>query len=245
MTAHRLATAVIVGRLLLGLWLLCGALPGPVSAQTLMRVSTLPDPDPATEVAERVMREAYARLGIALQVMRMPAERSLVSANVGDTDGELYRRAGIDASYTQLVRVPVALMHYEIVAFSLDSRVVLQGWESLRPYRLGFVRGIKVIEENTGGMAVEPVTTLRQAFVMLERGRTDLVLANRLSGLAALRAADQQTIQVLTPALERFPVFHYLNVKHAQLLPRLSEVLRDMEQSKRIARIQDEVLSGK
>jgi polar amino acid transport system substrate-binding protein len=241
MTGLKVAGAVVDRRLFLAF----GLVSGPLSAQTVLRIATLLEPDPATEIAARVMREAYARLGMALEVQRMPGERALVSANVGDSDGELYRRAGIDATYPQLVRVPVALMHYEIVAFSLDSRIPVLGWESLRPYRLGYVRGIKVIEENTRGMQVEPVTTVRQAFAMLERGRTDLVLANRISGLAALRAADLQNIQVLTPALERFPVFHYLNVKHAQLVPRLTEVLRDMEQSKRIARIQDEVLSGK
>lgn len=206
-----------------------------------IRISTLLEQDPATLVAERVLREAYRQLGRELQVQSMPGERSLISANNGDTDGELYRRAGIDRLYPNLLMVPVALLQYEIVVFARRWHFRVQGWESLRPYRLGFVKGIKIIEENTRGMQLETVATLQQAFVKLELDRTDLVLANRLSGLASLRQHAIQGVQQLQPPLASFPVFHYLHRKNEALLAPLGEALRELERSGFIRRVGEEV----
>ncbi len=225
--------------------ILLQALAGPQAwAAAPLRASTLLEQDPATTVAERVLREAYRRIGLELQVLAMPGERSLVSANLGDTDAELYRRAGIDKAYPQLLMVPVPLLTYEIVVFTKATSFTVEGWESLRPYRLGFVKGIKIVEEMTAGMKQEPVATMQQAFTKLDLERSDLVLANRASGLAALHALPGiKGVRVLSPPLASFPVYHYLNKRHEALLPRLTAALREMERERLIQRIQDEELA--
>lgn len=206
-----------------------------------MRISTLLESEPVAEMAERSMRQAYRRLGDDLLVERMPAERSLISANAGETDGERYRRAGIEQVYPHLHRVPAALASYEIVAFAREHWLPVQGWESLRPYRLGFVKGIKVLEEKTAGMQVDAVTKPQQAFARLEQGRCDSVLANRITGLALLRAQPKSGIAVVGAPLTAFPVFHYLPEKHLALLAALSASLQEMERDHSLARIQDAV----
>ncbi len=206
-----------------------------------MRISTLLEPEPVAEMAERILRQAYRRLGYDLLVERMPAERSLISANAGETDGELYRRAGIEQVYPHLHRVPVALASYEIVAFAREHRLPVQGWESLRPYRLGFVKGIKVLEEKTAGMQVEAVAKLQQAFAKLERGRCDIVLANRITGLALLRGQAKSGIAVVGAPLTAFPVFHYLHDRHLALLAAVTASLQEMERDHSLAQIQEAV----
>lgn len=211
----------------------------------VMRASTLLEVDPATTVAARVMREAYRRLGLGLEVLSMPGERSLLSANAGESDAELYRKAGIERGYPNLLMVPVPLQNYEIVAFTKTLTQLQPGsWEALRPYRLGFVKGIKIVEENTVGMRTDVVATMLQAFTMLELGRTDIVLANRTSGLATVNAQRFNGVAVLSPPLASFPVFHYLHRKHEALLPRLTAVLRELERERFISRVQDEVLAS-
>lgn len=209
-----------------------------------LTISTLPDPDPATILASRILTQAYAELGITIRIKPMPGERSLVSANSGMTDGELYRRQGINAQYQNLLMVPVPLMKYEIVAFSSNHAIPLQDWESLRPYRLGFVKGVKIIEDKTQGMQTTPVATLRQAFEMLALVRFDLLIANRISGLAMQKQLGISQFSPLLPPLASFPVYHYLNTKHQGLLPKLTLILQRMEKSGDIARIQHEVLQS-
>lgn len=228
----------------LGASTLLGSLPKATQAQTVMRVSTLLEEDPATLIAERVMREAYLRLGIALEVEAMSGERSLISANSGETDGELYRKIDVDKVYTNLVRIPVALQTYEVVVFTKGESFKVEGWDSLRPYKIGFVKGIKIIEEKTIGLHAESVATMHQAFTKLDRGRTDLVIANRITGLASVRAHQFHGVKVLLPPLASFPVFHYVNRKHEALVPRLTQTLKGMEQDRTLKRIKEDVLAN-
>jgi len=94
---------------------LSGLLPAWVAAQTLpvMNVSTLVGDDPAATISEMVLREAYRRLGRTLVVHQLPGERSLVYANEGKMDGELYRKLGLDRDYPNLVIVPVPLLTFD------------------------------------------------------------------------------------------------------------------------------------
>jgi len=209
-----------------------------------VNISTLIGNDPASDIAEQVVREAYRRLGIKLVVHKLPGERTLLYANNGKMDGELYRKLGMEREYPNLVIVPVPLQTYEIVIFSHGTSFVVSGWESLRPYALGFVRGIKIVQENTLGMRVEAVPTMRQAFEKMMMGRTDLVLGNRASGMAVIKSMNLEGITVLEPALASFPVYHYLNKKHEDLVPQLTSVLRQMQADKTIEKIQKSVWAG-
>lgn len=218
-------------------------LPAWAQEPTVLRISTLLEEDPATRIAAQVVSEAYRRLDIAVVIDKLPGERSLRSANSGDTDGELYRKLGMERDYPNLMVVPVALLTYEIVIFTRGTGFVVDGWESLRPYTVGFVKSIKIVEQNTQGMRVEVAATLRQAFLKMMLGRSDVVVANRSSGLAALKELNLQDVKVLAPALATFSVFHYLNKKHAALVPKLTTVLQQMQRDKTIETIQKSVVS--
>ncbi|WP_342115626.1 substrate-binding periplasmic protein [Pseudoduganella sp. OTU4001] len=207
-----------------------GMLPARVLAQALpvMNVSTLVGDDPAAETAAQILREAYSRLGRKLVVHQLPGERSLVYANEGKMDGELYRKLGLDRDYPNLVIVPVPLLTFELVIFTRGTSFVVNGWDSLRPYTMGFVRGNKIAQENTRGMKVEQVSTMQQAFEKLMMGRTDLVLGHRASGMAVVRSQQLEGVTVLEPPLASFPVYHYVNKKHAALVPELARVLKQV-----------------
>lgn len=118
----------------------------------------------------------------------------------------------------------------------------MNGWESLRPFVIGYVKGIKIIEQNTEGMRVEQAATMRQAFMKMNLGRSDVVVANRTSRLAVLKELNMSDEHVLKPALASFAVFHYLHKKHELLVPKLTAVLKQMQSDKSIENIQKEVL---
>jgi polar amino acid transport system substrate-binding protein len=225
-------------RTILG-WALAAALPG-AQAESLrnINISTLVGSDPATTVAEQILQEAYRRLGYRLILHQLPGERTLMYANEGKMDGELYRKLGMEREYPNLRIVPVPLQTYEIVIFSHGTSFNVNGWESLRPYTLGFVRGIKIVQENTRGMRIEPVPTMQLAMEKMMMGRTDLVLGNRASGLALIRSLNLEGVTLLEPPLASFPVYHYLNKKHEALVPELTRVLRQMHADKTVERIQ-------
>ncbi|WP_374581359.1 substrate-binding periplasmic protein [Pseudoduganella sp.] len=225
-------------RLLVGLTLAAMLPLAPGQQLREINISTLIGTDPATTIAEQIVREAYRRLGINLVLHRLPGERTLVQANEGKMDGELYRKLGMEREYPNLVIVPVALQTYELVIFTRGTSFIVSGWESLRPYTLGFVRGIKIVQENTHGMKTEAVATMPQAFEKMMMGRTDLVLGNRSSGMAVIKALNLEGITVLEPPLASFPVYHYVHKRHEALVPELTRVLRQMQADKTIERLQ-------
>ncbi|PXX45436.1 substrate-binding periplasmic protein [Undibacterium pigrum] len=218
-------------------------LPALAQQNKVLQISTLIEKDPATSIAEKIMETAYRKLGINFNVHYLPGERSLRSSNNGEMDAELYRKLGMERDYPNLIIVPVPLMTYEIVIFTYGTNFVVTGWESLRPYTIGFVKGIKIIEQNTLGMKLESAPTVRQAFQKMLLGRSDVVVANRISGQAALNELKQTDIGILMPPLATFPVFHYVNKKHEALVPALTAVLQKMQKDKVIENIQTSVMA--
>ncbi|MCP4105522.1 MAG: transporter substrate-binding domain-containing protein [Desulfobacteraceae bacterium] len=150
--------------------------------------------------------------------------------------------AAIQKNFPNLLMVNVPVGYLCFTVFTKDLQFQVTGWESLRPYRIGFIRGVRKIEENTQGMRVEPVTKLEQAFKKLQIGRSDLVIDAPLNGMKMLNKLGFKDIRFLEPPLEREPLYHYLHTRHANLVPLLEQTLTHMEQEGVIQTIRDQVM---
>lgn len=228
------------------LWVAAAALLVSQAAHaTTIEVSTLVEASPVTEVAEKVMTEAYRRLGLTLQVKPLPGERALQSANDGLMDGELYRGGDIAQTYTNLVKIPVVIATVDFVVFAKDKTLPVRAWKDLAPYTVGYKRGIKTIEVNLpNGTKSEPVMATEQAFKKLDTGRNDAVVAVRLTGLLALKELGIKNITILDPPLQSLQLFHFLHVKKKGLADRLTATLQQMEREGVMKSIQREVEQG-
>ncbi len=211
---------------------LCIAWLAPVqAAESISRpqmVISQMDDDPILSVqAFHIVREAYRRLGIELRSELLPRERALMSADSGETDGDLIRAAGIDTRYVNLVRVPEPVITFEAIAFTAGLKFTVDGWDSLRPYSLCIVRGMKLAEQGTEGMQRMIANTTDQAILMLSAGRCQVtVLAHQVwLDIERLHAGP---MRALDPPVTRVPLYHYLHRRHAELAPRLADTLRQM-----------------
>lgn len=220
--AKRLALALCVS--------LAGWLPFAMAHAQTMVVSTLEDKDPVTEMAEKVMHEAYRRLGMKMEVREFPGERALQTANDGKVDGELYRKGDIAETFTHLIKIPVVISSADFVVFVKDSSISAYDWNSLLPYRVGYKRGVKSVEVNlVKGTKAEPVSSTDQAFKKLEAGRNDVVISPKVTGLVLLSQLGISGVTALDPPLLSIQLFHYLHEKHKALVPKLTATLQQME----------------
>lgn len=80
--------------------------PGIVLAHNVMEFTTIEKSSYAV-ITERVLKEAYGRLGIDIRVSGRPAQRAIHDANSGAVDGELYRIKDVHLKYPNLMMVPV------------------------------------------------------------------------------------------------------------------------------------------
>ncbi len=146
---------------------LLGAAPAwPADVITIAGVDGSADADASRVILEK----AYSRLGIRLIIRMYPAERAIQMSNGGALDGELQRIDAVKQVYDNLVQVRPAINFLEASVFSAGIDFPIESWESIRPYRIGIVRGIKFAEANTEGMTCYIASGYLALFRMLERG---------------------------------------------------------------------------
>lgn len=178
---------------------------------------------------DAVAGEAFLRAGVQLQLVKLPAERGLINANAGIEDGDLTRIAGLEAQYPNLVRVPEKLIDWEFAAFSKNP-ALSTSWDVLRARPIGHIRGWKIYESQLAGApAVVSSDDPAQMFRQLQLNRIEVALYERWLGLSLLKRQGIKGVVPLEPSLARREMFIYLHKRHAALVPKLAEALREIK----------------
>jgi len=194
---------------------------------------------------KRILTEAYGRIGYDVEAVKVPAERGLVMANQGQCDGMDARAPVIEETCANLVRVPTPLYTNTVVAFSKRTDMDLaEGWDALAPYRLGSVLGYKFVEKMTSAYDRVLVSCYGQLFAMLKNDRLDVAVTEYLDVMPSLRGFDFGNIRLLSPPLAHTPMYHYLHEKHADLVPVIDAVLRQMREEGRMDALLEEIKAG-
>lgn len=197
--------------------------------------------EPAVQEYVSLLGEAYGRLGVEIETVELPSERSLRMANSGKMDGELFRGSGEAGNYPNLIKIPVMLAYGEIVVFSAKHTFEVKGWESLAPYVVGSHNGQKEVEAHAGELRVDFVATPEQLFKKLVSGRNDVVVMPREVGLAALASMgrrgelDPGTVMMLEPPVQRDVIYHYVHKKHAGRIPQITAALEAVLAERRVS----------
>jgi polar amino acid transport system substrate-binding protein len=67
---------------------------------------------------DKILKEAFRRIGKEIKIIHLPSERALINANEGTDDGNFARVAGLEKTYPNLIRVPERLWMFEFAVFS-------------------------------------------------------------------------------------------------------------------------------
>ncbi|MBU1641501.1 MAG: transporter substrate-binding domain-containing protein [Proteobacteria bacterium] len=213
---------------------------GSASGQEIFVVNTGFTP-PVSTFFQLVVEEAFGRLQIPVFFQVMSAERSLQLVNRGIDDAECCRIPdAIRADYPGLLSVPVSFYTATFSAFTKDPALQIRNWQDLKPYSVGVVTGWKILVD--GVAKVEPagytmVDSPEALFKMLDLGRIDIATLGYRSGLQVIDNQGVEGIHVLEPPLAQRALHMQLHPRHADLLPRITKVLLDMEADGTIARL--------
>ena len=189
-------------------------------------------------ISERVMREAYGRMGLNVQFSSLPAARALAVANSGRADGELYRIKNIHLKYKNLIMLSVPIGIMEGVAITTNPKISLDGWQSLEPYRVCIRNGVKFAEAGTKQMTIDVANSNEQLFNNLGMNRCDVIVLARLTSIALAQDFERKMkTPVQFHVIQTYPLFHYLHKKNRHLVPKLTEVLKAMETDGTIVKI--------
>lgn len=211
----------------------CIALAAPAMAQTLVINTDERFPVSSEQgdgFLDIIVTEAFARIGVTISIVHLPSERALLNADQGVDDGLFDRIAGIDQDYPHLVMVPEKVNEFEFCAFTSDPDMALAGWEDLKPYNVGMVRGWKMVENNMP--QVTSLVSVREDFMLFDlllNGRADVVILGRLSGMMLAKERGLTGIHVVEPPLAVTDMYVYLHERHAALVPELARAIRELK----------------
>ena len=178
-----------------------------------------------------------------MKIVQLPSERALVNADEGIDDGNFARVEGLDKQYPNLIQVPEEITRFEFVAFSRGMKFKTEKWDSLKPYNVGIITGWKILEANiTGTKSLTKVADEKMLFSLLKQDRADIVVYDRRQGRVVLKKLKMDYINILEPPLAVKSMYPYLNKKHKDLVPKLTETLRAMKKDGTYQKIVDEVL---
>jgi len=197
-------------------WVLL-ALCSPLQARQVVLATTAWEPYigpnlPGQGYVAEVAREALARSGHSLRLVFLPWARAVQMAKSGKADGYLpeYEAQELRKHFLFSAPFPGGPVGF----FKLRDRTAIRwrGLDSLKPYRIGVVRGYVNTAE------FDARTDLRKQYVnsdetnlrMLLAGRIDLMVADEYVGYALARNISRQAaarIEFLLPPLEEKALF--------------------------------------
>ena len=204
------------------------------SSQTALVLNTADiPPDSAPDqsgIGDRVVKEAFRRIGVPMRIVHLPSERALINADEGIDDGNYARIKEIGKFYPNLVPVPESVLKFEFVVFTKNLHFKPSGWDSLKPYNIAIVRGWKILEANIAGTkSLMKVRDERLLFDLLHSDRVDAIVYDLSQGVALLRELNYRDIYPLSPPLAVREMYLHLHKKHADVVPRLTHAIRDMK----------------
>lgn len=183
-----------------------------------------------TGMLDRIVKEAFYRIGIKAEIVFNPTGRSSEDVNEGFADVEINRIEGMEEYYPNLVRIPEPNMVMNFVAFTRQD-FKIEGWDSIKGLYIGIVSGWKILEENTANFPhVVLVPTETELFNMLDKERVDIALYCSLAGYEQLMLLGLKDIHHLEPPLASRNMYLYLNKKHQDLAEQVAQSLRSMKE---------------
>lgn len=182
-------------------------------------------------IGVRLAETLAERMGITIKVVILPHKRATLNFKNGKIDGELSRIIEYKESVPNSIRVkePITSMPYFVYTQKADFKV--DGWQSLLPYRVAFLRGEKLTEVKLLPIHqnVHGVNTLPQALRLVQSGRVDLFVSSPLSVGRYLKDAEFMSagIHPLKPPVEVLHTYTYLLPKHVEIAKKFEAALKE------------------
>ena len=200
-------------------------------ADHTMRISTVEGVVAAPHISEFV-RAAYQQLGYQIEILPMPAKRSLHQARDSeDIDSELARTIYAAGYLPKHTLIPVPVGQLKVAAFVNNEALVIHSWSDLKNYRVAAVRG-HLASANRLAEHGEAyfLNDAEQVLTMLERGRVDVAILPRGVGLYWIKKNRHRELNIPPTVIEEIPIYHFLHSRHQDLVEPLSQIMAELRE---------------
>lgn len=192
-----------------------------------------------------LIAEVFRRIGERAEVeVYAASQRAMMQANEGIDAGFAMRVKGLEAKFPNMVMVPEKVIDNDFVALSRGPAFPTPDWSALDGHDIAYILGWKIFEANVGKH--ERVTLPKDAdqlIGLLRNGRVDVILYERRQGAWRSKNTGLKAV-VHEPPLASVPMFMYLHKKHAALVDKAAQALREIKADGTYAKIVADTLEA-
>ncbi|WP_457577134.1 substrate-binding periplasmic protein [Desulfomarina sp.] len=207
-----------------------------ISAQELFTINTADSPPYSTPlntgIYDQIILKVFDSLGLTIKINHLSSARSIENVDIGLDDAEYARIKGLNEKFTNILPVNEKLMDFSFTAFSKDPGIRITGWEGLKKYNVGFIRGWKIYEINVKNTrSLHVVSSEVELFNMLLKDRVDIILYEKLRGYDFLSENHISGVFALENPLSVRGMYLYVHKKHENLIPKIENALQEIKRS--------------
>ena len=208
----------------------------PQLEKTIVFGTVFPQSAPFFNQMSLIYTEVFKRLGYNFKLVDLPGERAMVDANSGVLDGEAARIGYLESgNYPNLIRVAEPIIVIKDGAYSADTSIRINGWESLRgkDYKVGNLTGTKSVEQKLPLYVEEErrvnLTGFEQSLKMLQARRIDIFIITTLAEETAPMNSPAYSDIKRVGIVEEKICYPWLHKKHKALTAPLADTLKAMK----------------
>ncbi|WP_457423849.1 substrate-binding periplasmic protein [Roseateles sp. P5_E7] len=214
--------------------------PGLAQAAPLRFATDSNDQTGLAPMGRAILRRAFERLGLELQFDALPLRRSLPMTLQGQLDGEALRIRQLALKHPELLLVPVPIATVQVLGYVRQGGTRPRDEAALMALRVGYPRGIVLLENWLADAPRKVEASTRDDLLKLLRAEViDVAVLTSAAGLPELGPEPSAGLVRLPQPFHVTPLFAMLHQRHGELLPRLTAVLREMEDSGESARLRN------
>lgn len=182
------------------------------------------------QCAHNTLKKAYKSLDIDISIKTFPAKRALKMANEGHADGEMLRVKGIEASFPNLVHIPVPLCSVKSILV-VNDKVKAKNYDELRKYRFGTVAGFAYQEDTIKKHKLNAirVNQNKKLIDLMLINRVDAIFLSKQASIELLNNPQKKAFKILNEFTQSVYFYHYLHKKHYEIIPLITNELKKME----------------
>jgi len=188
----------------------------------------------ASRIAHSLADEIGARSGTTITLVALPGRRALKYLKDGTIDGDFSRVDGFGQDIPGLIQISEPLNSYPYLVYTVKTDIHVDGWESLKPYKVAYPRGWKVIELNLKSVHnnLHPVDSTEAGLKFMTLGRADVFINIPLMVEPLLKTGElsNKGITALQPPLDFLHSYIYLLPQHADVAKRIETALKTMKE---------------
>ena len=169
--------------------------------------------------ADKLVQQISLTMATPIKLIYLPAKRATLLLSSGEIHAELARIPSYQQSIPLAIKVPEPIFQTPYFAYTVSTDFKVNGWQSLKPYKIVTVRGRTFVDEFLSTHRTEKVDSTKAALRFLQAGRADIFIAIPYNVELYLnqKGSEFSNLRKLYPAVAHFNLYTFFAEDYSEL----------------------------